>query len=148
MWIVSFIIPKWFTTNKHFSVKLLSFIPLCAGDPSFHNNSFCFHIRLSYQELIGGVQVFTKDHYIEINGYSNMFWGWGGEDDNLYTRIKAKGTHPFQLYMIWVVKPMGSELNFDFEIQLVMFPRFFHTVEVHAFIHSHSYIHTCIATYA
>ena len=26
-----------------------------------------------------------------VNGYSNQFWGWGGEDDNLYTRINATG---------------------------------------------------------
>ena len=49
--------------------------------------------RLSYKELIGGIQLFSKQHYIMVNGYSNQFWGWGGEDDNLYTRIKAKGAY-------------------------------------------------------
>ncbi|VDP03076.1 unnamed protein product [Soboliphyme baturini] len=26
-----------------------------------------------------------------LNGYSNSFWGWGGEDDEIYYRIKAAG---------------------------------------------------------
>eukprot|EP00795_Rhopilema_esculentum_P003747 gene3747-15023_t len=56
-----------------------------------------FNYKLSYPSLIGGIQLFTKEHYQHINGYSNKFWGWGGEDDNLFTRIKAK-VHLF--YMI------------------------------------------------
>lgn len=31
-----------------------------------------------------------KEHYVEINGHSNLFWGWGGEDDNLAQRLKLK----------------------------------------------------------
>lgn len=33
----------------------------------------------------------TKKHYIKINGYSNKFYGWGGEDDSLYERLTIKG---------------------------------------------------------
>lgn len=29
----------------------------------------------------------TNDFQV-LNGYSNAFWGWGGEDDQLYERVK------------------------------------------------------------
>ena len=30
------------------------------------------------------------DLFKQINGFSNLFYGWGGEDDDLFNRIKAK----------------------------------------------------------
>ena len=50
-----------------------------------------FEYKLSYPTLIGGIQAITKEHYLKLNGYSNSFWGWGAEDDNLYTRILETG---------------------------------------------------------
>ena len=50
-----------------------------------------FKYKLSYPTLIGGIQAITRDHYEKMNGYSNSFWGWGAEDDNLYTRILETG---------------------------------------------------------
>ena len=32
----------------------------------------------------------TKD-FKKVNGYSNKFWGWGGEDDDMRQRIKSAG---------------------------------------------------------
>ncbi len=29
----------------------------------------------------------SPNDFQHINGFSNVFWGWGGEDDNLYQRI-------------------------------------------------------------
>lgn len=50
-----------------------------------------FKYKLSYPTLIGGIQAIKMDHYIKMNGYSNKFWGWGAEDDDLYSRILATG---------------------------------------------------------
>ena len=45
-----------------------------------------FYFRLPYTELFGGVEAFRKDHFEKINGFSNVYFGWGGEDDDLYAR--------------------------------------------------------------
>lgn len=39
----------------------------------------------------GGVNLFNKEDFININGFSNEYWGWGGEDDDLLNRIKSVG---------------------------------------------------------
>lgn len=36
----------------------------------------------------GGIVVFNGETFKKINGYPNNFWGWGGEDDELYNRVK------------------------------------------------------------
>lgn len=44
--------------------------------------------ELLYEELIGGVLNMPREHFLRVNGYSNLYWGWGAEDDDLYFRIK------------------------------------------------------------
>ena len=39
----------------------------------------------------GGVTMLKKEHYLASNGYSNLFWGWGKEDDDMVYRVKAAG---------------------------------------------------------
>ncbi len=36
----------------------------------------------------GGIVAFNKDSFKKINGYPNNFWGWGGEDDELFNRVR------------------------------------------------------------
>jgi len=50
-----------------------------------------FNYKLPYATIFGGVGSFSKDHFEQINGMSNLFWGWGGEDDDLYQRITKEG---------------------------------------------------------
>lgn len=38
-------------------------------------------------KYFGGIVAFNADDYEKINGYPNTFWGWGGEDDELYLRV-------------------------------------------------------------
>ena len=40
-----------------------------------------------FPNYFGGVTALSKDHYKLVNGYSNQFWGWGGEDDDMFQRI-------------------------------------------------------------
>ena len=45
-----------------------------------------FFYSLPYNNIFGGAGSFSKEHFQLINGFSNQFWGWGGEDDDLYKR--------------------------------------------------------------
>jgi GT2 family glycosyltransferase len=38
----------------------------------------------------------TKTQFEKVNGFSNMFWGWGGEDDDLSIRIRHHGYSIFR----------------------------------------------------
>ena len=40
---------------------------------------------------IGGVSLFGSEAIDRTNGWSNRFWGWGGEDDNMYKRVVDAG---------------------------------------------------------
>lgn len=42
--------------------------------------------RLPYNEFFGGVSGLTVEQFRKINGFPNAFWGWGGEDDDLWNR--------------------------------------------------------------
>ncbi|CAF0902217.1 unnamed protein product [Brachionus calyciflorus] len=47
-----------------------------------------FDYVLPYSYLVGGVLSIRTDQYKLTNGYSNSYWGWGGEDDDFSVRIK------------------------------------------------------------
>ncbi len=35
---------------------------------------------------------------IAANGHSNSYWGWGGEDDDMYLRVQSKLKKPIARY--------------------------------------------------
>lgn len=50
-----------------------------------------FNYRMPFAEYFGGVVKFTYEQFIEVNGYSNQFYGWGGEDNELFDRCMQIG---------------------------------------------------------
>jgi len=44
--------------------------------------------RLQYKNYFGGVTAISKNQMHKINGFSNEFYGWGGEDDDIFHRIQ------------------------------------------------------------
>ncbi|KAG8454688.1 hypothetical protein GDO86_001056 [Hymenochirus boettgeri] len=64
----------------------------CSSNPKHMANALDkFNFILPYPNLFGGIVAFTKEQFTKVNGFSNMFWGWGGEDDELYQRVVAVG---------------------------------------------------------
>lgn len=47
--------------------------------------------QLKYHEYFGGAVLFSKEHLELTNGYSNNYWDWGMEDDDLFWRCHKEG---------------------------------------------------------
>jgi len=45
-----------------------------------------YNYSLAYEEYFGGAVLFTKEQVYKVNGYSNEYWDWGMEDDDLFWR--------------------------------------------------------------
>ena len=46
---------------------------------------------IPFPQYFGGVTMFTVENFERINGYSNEYWGWGFEDDDLFHRVRQVG---------------------------------------------------------
>tara|TARA_R110000796_G_scaffold133553_2_gene249169 strand:+ start:1668 stop:3194 length:1527 start_codon:yes stop_codon:yes gene_type:complete len=55
----------------------------------------------------GGVCVFKKQQFLDINGFYNDFWGWGAEDDDLNIRMERRG--------MTFIKTLGKYESLDHE---------------------------------
>lgn len=53
-----------------------------------------FNYRLTYPTFFGGVVILSKEHFEITNGHSNLFKGYGGEDDLQYRSFINKGVKP------------------------------------------------------
>ena len=52
---------------------------------NFEPESLSRHV---FEEYFGGVTLFPVETFEKINGYSNEYWGWGFEDDDLLYRCR------------------------------------------------------------
>ncbi|XP_072179289.1 uncharacterized protein [Diadema setosum] len=61
----------------------------CDGFPK-HYATHLEEFKFSNPFLVdfGGVVGISKEQMDRTNGYSNMYWGWGGEDDDIAKRLK------------------------------------------------------------
>ncbi|XP_013883007.1 beta-1,4-galactosyltransferase 2 isoform X2 [Austrofundulus limnaeus] len=49
-----------------------------------------FNFTLPYKNIFGGVIALSKEQFLKINGFSNTYWGWGGEDDDISNRVRIR----------------------------------------------------------
>lgn len=57
----------------------------------FHVSSPELHPRYHYSTFVGGILLIKREHFTQVNGMSNKYWGWGLEDDEFYVRLKEAG---------------------------------------------------------
>jgi predicted glycosyltransferase involved in capsule biosynthesis len=55
-----------------------------------------FGYKLPYDGYFGGVTLFDRASFYKINGFSNDYWGWGAEDDDIMFRCKIRGVKTFR----------------------------------------------------
>lgn len=71
----------------------------CGGSYSSSDRAICAYIgwgselehfnwNIAYDISSGGIVSLHKDHLRMINGFSNDFKGWGGEDNDLGQRLR------------------------------------------------------------
>lgn len=49
------------------------------------------HPKYHYETFVGGILLVRCEHFKQVNGMSNKYWGWGLEDDEFYVRIRDAG---------------------------------------------------------
>jgi len=49
-----------------------------------------FGYRMPFKEYFGGVTMFSALDFESVDGYCNLFTGWGSEDNELYDRVKER----------------------------------------------------------
>ncbi|XP_055965324.1 beta-1,4-galactosyltransferase 4 [Sorex fumeus] len=74
--------------------------------------------RLRYNGYFGGVTALSREQFFKVNGFSNNYWGWGGEDDDLRLRVelqRMKIIRPLpyigKYTMIFHTRDRGNEVN-------------------------------------
>lgn len=50
-----------------------------------------FSWNLAYPDYVGGVTAFDEESFKKINGFSNVYYTWGAEDDDMYRRAQDVG---------------------------------------------------------
>lgn len=70
-------------------ISLLGHFPNKWDQKNYGSHDTMHDSRLTVSKNnMGGVVLFTEDNFRKLNGYSNSFIGWGGEDDDFASRVK------------------------------------------------------------
>ncbi|CAF0827351.1 unnamed protein product [Brachionus calyciflorus] len=71
---------------------------------------------LSGDHIFGGVSALTKEQMKNVNGYSNLYFGWGSEDDDFRLRILKKNynitRYPLEISRYFMIRhTKDQEIN-------------------------------------
>ena len=60
-----------------------------------HLSAYCSQFDYQFDpDYFGGVLLVNKEDFLRVNGFSNQYWGWGAEDDDLRKRFDQTWTIP------------------------------------------------------
>ncbi|CAF1115704.1 unnamed protein product [Rotaria sordida] len=63
-----------------------------------------FKYAIPYSEFFGGVTAFHSSDILGTNGHPTVYWGWGGEDDDIYFRVVKKLKKSITRYPIEIAR--------------------------------------------
>ena len=73
---------------------------------------------LGYDQYFGGVVLFTKEQAYKTNGYSNDYWDWGQEDDDLFWRCYFEGMTTGRIFKKYENKKVLNFNGYDSYVSL------------------------------
>ena len=84
---------------------------------------------LPYTGILGGVTAMRREQFYKINGYSNKYFGWGGEDDDLSDRwvmhtatVSDTVFNPVAIPRGNVTSPAGGSFTWQLSVTPVFIP--------------------------
>ena len=105
-------------------------LPYAGQKKSWLYQSILYGYRLPYARILGGVAAIHSDLFIKVNGYSNKFFGWGGEDDDFSARCRRKGIdivrYPQTIARYQMIKHKQDKGNEKNPARLVTHIKFFY----------------------
>lgn len=79
---------KYNPNAKRFLFNDVDNFPLGKDVINYNTHIKGFHHFFGYDFCLGGFFLTNKNKFKLVNGYSNQYWGWGGEDRNLQDRTQ------------------------------------------------------------
>ena len=80
--------------------------------------------RVTFDEYFGGVTLFPTLEFMRVNGYSNEYWGWGYEDDDLLWRCSTSKV-PLDIKRIPLRTYNSAGLQFNGKTSKIQVPKNF-----------------------
>ncbi|KAF6728796.1 Beta-1,4-galactosyltransferase 4 [Oryzias melastigma] len=90
--------------------------------------------KLRYKGYFGGVTALSREQFLKVNGFSNTYWGWGGEDDDLRIRVQLQKMEILRppadvarYTMVFHKRDSGNQINKDRMKLLAQTPKVWRT---------------------
>ena len=61
----------------------------------FHLSAPNLHPKYHYEKYVGGILLIQNRHFVQVNGFSTRYWGWGLEGSFCCYPVESSTNCPF-----------------------------------------------------